>query len=101
MVSLVTLRELDFQLRLDLQRDNAGEINDPLSSDFEKIVDRASLIVLRHVKREADPWTADTAPDDIRAAVLMVAKNLWDETEEPLSQAVISLLRGRRDPTLA
>lgn len=101
MPALVTLDELDFQLRLEIERDEAGEITDPLSPQYEKLADRASLIILRHVKRESDPWTAETAPDDIRAAVLMVARNLWDEKEQPLSDAVLNLLRGRRDPTLA
>lgn len=100
-MALVSLDDLDFQLRLSLGRDEAGTINDPLAPQFQKLADRASLIVLRHVKREADPWTEETAPDDVRAATLIVARNLWDEEEEPLSPAVTNLLCGRRDPTLA
>jgi hypothetical protein len=100
-MALVSLDDLDFQLRLDLARDGAGTIDDPLAPQFLKLADRASLIVLRHVKREDDPWTEEDAPDDIRAATLIVARNLWDEVDEPVSDAVVNLLRGRRDPTLA
>jgi N-acetylmuramic acid 6-phosphate (MurNAc-6-P) etherase len=84
-MALITLDDLDFQLRLDL----------------EKLADRASTIILRHVKREDAPWTEADAPEDVKAAALMVARNLWDETEQPLSEPVVNLLRGRRDPTLA
>ncbi|MBD9640744.1 hypothetical protein IB277_31085 [Ensifer sp. ENS07] len=100
-MALVSLDDLDFQLRLSLSRDEAGAINDPLAPQFQKLADSASVIVLRHVKREDDPWTEETVPDDVRAAILIVARNLWDEVDEPLSAAVTSLLCGRRDPTLA
>lgn len=100
-MALVTLDELDFQLRLDLSRDEEGEITDPLAPQFQKLADRASTIILRHVKREDDPWEEADVPDDIRAATLIVARNLWDEVDEPLSDPVVNLLRGRRDPTLA
>lgn len=100
-MALITLNDLDFQLRLDLQRNEQDEIIDPLSPQFQKLVDRASMIVLRHVKREVDPWSEDEVPEDIRAATLIVARNLWDEDDEPLSEPVLNLLRGRRDPTLA
>jgi hypothetical protein len=100
-MALVSLDDLDFQLRLDLARDDVGTIDDPLAPQFQRLADRASLIVLRHVKREDDPWTEEDAPDDIRAATLIVARNLWDEVDEPVSDAVVNLLRGRRDPTLA
>lgn len=100
-MALVSLDDLDFQLRLDLVRDGSGNITDPLAPQYQKLADRASLIVLRHVKREDNPWTEGDAPDDVRAATLIVARNLWDEEEEPLSNAVVNLLRGRRDPTLA
>ncbi|RVJ03364.1 hypothetical protein [Sinorhizobium medicae] len=100
-MALVSLDDLDFQLRLDLARDGSGTIVDPLAPQFQKLADRASLVVLRHVKREDDPWSEADAPDDIRAATLIVARNLWDEVDEPLSEAVVNLLHGRRDPTLA
>ncbi|RVI83930.1 hypothetical protein CN188_09685 [Sinorhizobium meliloti] len=100
-MALVSLDDLDFQLRLDLSRDGSGTIDDPLAPQFQKLADRASVVVLRHVKREDDPWSEADAPDDIRAATLIVARNLWDEVDEPLSEAVVNLLRGRRDPTLA
>ena len=100
-MALVSLDDLDFQLRLEIGRDEAGNINDPLAPQYQKLAERASLIVLRHVKREDNPWTKETAPDDVRAATLIVARNLWDEKEEPLSTAVTNLLCGRRDPTLA
>jgi hypothetical protein len=100
-MALVSLEDMDFQLRLSLERDDQGVIVDSLVPQFQKLADRASTIVLRHTKREDSPWSEADAPDDIRAAVLMVARNLWDEVEEPLSDPVVNLLRGRRDPTLA
>lgn len=100
-MALVSLDDLDFQLRLDLARDESETIIDPLAPQFQRLADRASLIVLRHVKREDDPWAEGEVPDDVRAAILIVARNLWDEEEQPLSEAVVNLLRGLRDPTLA
>lgn len=100
-MALVSLDELDFRLRLNLERNDGGSIVDPLAPQFEQLANEATVIVLRHVKRENDPWPGDQVPDDIKAAILMVARNLWDEVEEPISSAVVNLLRGRRDPTLA
>jgi hypothetical protein len=76
-------------------------INDARKDHFEALAERASGIVLKHVKRLDDPWDADDAPSNVKAATLIVARNLWDEEEEPLSDPVRNLLVGYRDPTLA
>lgn len=101
MSALVTLEDLDFQLRLDLSRASNGSINDPLAPKYEAIADRATAIVLRHVKRSDEPWEIAETPDEVKAAILIVARNLWDEHDEPLSPAVVRLLTPFRDPTLA
>lgn len=118
MVALVTLDTVNFRLRLDLERDGAGEIVDSRKEDFEQLVGDATGIVLAYLKTDGSQWTltpgvgeeaeeeeegesAPTAvPASVTSAIILVVRNLYDEVEEPLSTAVKNLLHHLRDPAL-
>jgi hypothetical protein len=77
---------------------------------------QASSIVLRHMKLEdwPDDWILETSPEsspaayevpgDIQAATLLVLGELFLNREgvgDPLSKTVVTLLGGRRTPSMA
>lgn len=98
MSSLVTLTEVQDRLRID------GDDND---LDLMRMAEEATDIVLNYLKRPSqqgdgyDEWTPETVPGTVRSAILLVVRNLHDELDEPLSQAVKNLVERYRDPALA
>lgn len=115
---LVTIAEANDHLRLDLEGDgNSPESfeDDDRTPEVERKIDEATDAVLTYIKSTVDrletPWTADTVPPAIRAAILMTLSWLWehrgdDETEVApadgyLPKPVTSLLYRYRDPVLA
>lgn len=74
-----------------------------------KIAD-ASAIVIDYMKRPNHGWTEATAPGQVQAATLLVLGAIWSQREgvgqsaedlDPISPAIVSLLRRMRDPALA
>jgi hypothetical protein len=87
-----------------------GDIDD---DRIERQIEEASQIVLDHIKLPSDAYQSSSGaptedvPPQVRAAVLLVLGALYDNADgqnpdkDPISPAVISLLRSRRTPTLA
>ena len=101
MVALVSLDRAKAHLRID-----ADDQDEEVSL---KITD-ASDIVIDYLKRPDHGWTDTDAPGQVQAAVLLVLGALWSQREgagqnaedlDPISPAVVSLLRRMRDPALA
>lgn len=97
MADFVTLEEL---------RDHLHILLDEGGHDLERKLDAAEDIVLDYVERTETGWTAETIPLQIKAAIMMVAAHLQentgeDGTSDPISPAVRSLLNRLRDPVLA
>lgn len=97
---LVTVEDIKRRLRID------GDASDV---DLLAMAAQASDIVLGYLKREpggssppdAEEWDDVTVPPRIKAATLLVVRNLHDEVDEPLSQPVKNLLHRDRDPAMA
>lgn len=101
MVALVSLDRAKAHLRID-----GNDQDEELSL---KIAD-ASDTVIDYLKRSDHGWDATDAPGQVQAAVLLVLGALWSQREgvgqnaedlDPISPAVVSLLRRMRDPALA
>lgn len=90
-MSIVDLYEAARHLRTELDQD--GE-------EVEKLLERAEGIVLEHLEIEdAEEEFPDGAPAGIQAAVLLALTELFDKRDsDPLTPAVISLLRPFRTP---
>ena len=73
---------------------------------FRKLAE-AEAIVLDYLKIPASSYDIDASPyveppKMVRAAILLVLENLYDRPEQdPLSNAVRSILHRSRDPALA
>lgn len=101
MVALVTLEAAKEHLRID-DPDQDEEVTDRIGD--------ASDIVIDYLKRPDHEWTEDDVPGNVRASVLLVLGALWQNREgvgqyaedmDPISPAVVSLLRRMRDPAIA
>jgi hypothetical protein len=98
-MALVTLDDAKRHLGLE-------GINDRDAIVTQKM-EEASAIVLKHVKAKDPVWTVADVPFDVKAAVKLVLYDLYylpggaGEPDSVLSQTVLNLLRGYRDPTLA
>lgn len=100
MVSLVTLEAAKAHLRLD-DADQDQEVATRIGD--------ASDIIIDYLKRPEHGWTEASVPGQVRAAVLLVLGALWVNRDavgdaadmDPISPAVVSLLRRMRDPALA
>lgn len=102
MVALVTVEQAKSDRRID------GSDSDELVA--LKLSD-AQGIVLDYLKSRADEtWTETTVPGPVRSSILLVFGTLWEfregsgkdaELQDPISPAVVSLLRRLRDPALA
>lgn len=104
MIALVDLATAQAHLRDD----------DPANAaDIQNKIYQASAIVLSHLKIDAipDEWQASSSPvgpgmiHKIEAAKLLVLGELYENREasisKPLSEGVMNLLIGLRDPALA
>jgi hypothetical protein len=69
-------------------------------------LEQASAIVLDYLKLDADTYDIDAspleeAPKMVEAATLLVLEALYVSDEDPLTNAVKSILHRSRDPALA
>lgn len=101
MVDLITLDRARSHLHIE-----GADEDEELAA---KIAD-ASGIVIDYLKRPDHGWTDVTAPGQVQAATLLVLGAIWSQREgvgqgaddlDPISPAVVSLLRRMRDPALA
>lgn len=95
---LVDLDAAKRQLRI------IGDYADVLLSE---LILQAQQVVLTHIKRVEDDFDPENSeaefaavPADIQAATLLVIRNMYRE-EEPITEAVVNLLRAYRHPSLA
>ncbi|QMV00160.1 hypothetical protein GHV40_01055 [Devosia sp. D6-9] len=92
-MTLVTLKQVNDALRLDLQGEEPDYDIDERTPDIELKITQAEAIVLDFIQPKPDPaWTDDTAPGQVTAAIIMAVKCLLDDTEE--SMAMLSGLAG-------
>lgn len=91
--SLVTLAEAKTRLRLT-------DDDDWHEPNVEMKMVQATDIVLNYIKRTDNVWNETTAPPLVKAAILEVINNLFQDAD-PLSVPVKNLLHGLRVPTLA
>jgi len=119
MVALVTLEDVNFRLRLDLERaedgeeeGEAGAFTDERVPGIQRLIEDATGIVLDYLKTDGAQWSLEAGeeegeeapgpvPATVTAAICLVVRNLYDEVDEPLSPAVRALLERHRDPALA
>ncbi len=100
MAALITTDAARRQLRLT-QSDL--EVADVAADVAEKAVD-ATGIVIDYLKRPEHGWTAETVPQPVRSAILLVLTTIYEYRGgevEPISDAVKSILARMRDPALA
>jgi len=98
MAALVSLQTAMAHLRED---DPAVEI------DVQTKLDDAEGVVIDYLKRPSHGWTEETVPGPVRSSILLALGTLYGvreagaEESDPISPAVVSLLRRLRDPALA
>lgn len=70
----------------------------------------ATAVVVDYLKTPHHGWTEETVPPNVRAAILLVAADLWErrgmgmkpsEGDAVLTDTVKSLLHRLRDPAIA
>lgn len=64
----------------------------------------ATGIIIDYLKRPDHGWTVETVPFPVKAAILLVLTALFEDREgqqDPISDAVKSLLARLRDPAVA
>lgn len=70
-------------------------------------LDDAEAIVIDYLKKPDHGWTSQTLPGTVRSAILLVLGTMYENREggldeaDPISPAVVSLLRRQRDPAIA
>ncbi|HYC66648.1 hypothetical protein [Brevundimonas sp.] len=114
MVDLVTLEQVNLALRLDLTQSGSPlEFTDERTPDIELKIAQAQSAVLRHLKSQADDdWTAETAPPEVTAAIILGVKSLLDEEKSDMlarlatgvpgpDNPIGALLYPLRDPAIA
>lgn len=93
LVSLETARD---HLRVDGQDED---------NFLQECLQDAEATIIDYLKARADDnWTEATVPGPVRASILLALAALWHNREgdiDPITPAVVSLLRRRRDPALA
>lgn len=93
MVALVTLAQIKTDLRVEGNDDDV---------DLTLKLAAATEIVIDYIKRPDHGWTEPTAPFLIKAAIILVVRNLFDvENSNPITDGVKSILHRYRDPALA
>lgn len=98
---------------LDTAKEHLHPPGDVDDARIERLIEEATGFVLDYIKAAPDAYQsssgepADDVPPQVRSAVLLVLGSLYDNADgqnpdkDPLSPAVISLLRSKRTPTLA
>lgn len=93
MAALVTLAEAKSHLRV---------LNSDQDTDIGMKAEAASDIVTDYIKRPDHEWTDADAPALIKAAILLVLGDLFNDREGAgLSEGVKAILHRYRDPALA
>jgi hypothetical protein len=92
MSALVTAEQIADRARIDVAHESA---------DLDAIAEEATDIVIGYIKKPDHEWTTETVPARIRTAIIMVAKALYDDEEQVLSDNAKMLLHRDRDPALA
>lgn len=101
MTQLVTIEQAKDQLRIVHTHD------DPY---LVVLIESASRIITQYLKVDdayyetaiGSPEAIPAIEEDVELATLLVVDNLYNrETEDPITPAVQSILRRRRDPALA
>lgn len=109
MTALVTVEQASDHLRLNLVSDDGSppsysqELDDRYN-DLVLKMDAATAIVIDYIKMPDNEWTAQDAPSNLQAAILLVLSGLYDGRDtgtEVLSPSVKALLHRLRDPALA
>ena len=93
MPALVTLEEAKLRVRV-VQSDTSFD------ADLIMKAEQATDIVVDYIKRSDHLWTDADAPPLVKAAILEVVKNLFED-QEALPQAIKNILWRYRDPALA
>lgn len=95
---LVTSEELRRHLNL-----TSTDAEDPdILANLEMYRNAASEIVIDYIKRPDHEWTATDCPYLIKAAVLLVAADMFEDRETAtINESVRNILTRYRDPTLA
>jgi len=92
-MALVTLKQVNDALRLDLQGTAPDYEDDERTPDVELKIQQAEDIVLDFIQPKPEtPWTESTVPGRVTGAIIMAVKCLLDDTEE--SMAMLSGLAG-------
>lgn len=104
MATLVSLVQVNDALRLDLAGSAPAFGTDERSTDILLKIKQAEDICLDFVQPKPEPtWTADDAPGQVTAAIIITIKCLLDDTDDSL--AMISGLSGmnvdQRNPIAA
>lgn len=120
-MSLVTVEEVNNALRLDLESEVGGDLSGGEGEDTGRLDDielkiaQAEDIVLGFVQPLPEtPWTHDTVPKEVSAAIILVVGYLYDNSEAGqealaaltgeavgLKSPVKGLLWRRRTPSIA
>ena len=101
-MALVTLEDVRLRLRIDFFDEDL---------DIDSMILQAEDAVLDYLKVEDDEWDIDTAPARVKAAILLLVQDLFDNRAEPkllpglaggqLNNPVVALLYRLRDPAMA
>jgi len=93
MASLISLADAKTDLRVTSTDDD---------NDVTLKMNMATEIVVDYIKRPDHGWDVDTSPYLIKAAIILVLRNLFDEeNSDPLTDGVKAILHRFRDPALA
>lgn len=92
---------------LETAKRNLHVVDDDDDENLMLLLETASEIVVDFLKLEPGTYDIDASPrieppKAVTIATLLVLENLYDRpTEDPLTDAVRSVLHRRRDPALA
>jgi len=97
-MTLVTVDQVNAALRLDLAGEAPDFNTDERTPDIKLKIVQAEAIVLDYIQPAPEPaWTAETAPGQVTAAIIITIGALLDGGED--STAMLSGLSGdRSDP---
>jgi hypothetical protein len=93
-------------LDLEIAKRQLGRIDDSDDDRIMRELAAAVVIVLDYLKIDSDTYEDSNGDNDfptlVGASVLLVMQSLYENPEkDPLSDAVVSVLRRSRDPAIA
>jgi len=110
MATLVTLKQVNDALRLDLSQYGtpAGD-EDERTADVQLKLLQAEATILNYLKVASDTWTSETVPPMVTAAIILAVRGLYDGDDELLSglydnartNPIVGILQRLRKPTVA